>query len=454
MRKIYRCVNDECKCCTFENKVPCVLCGDIVKEISPDELMPQDYMDLFSEMQAVSDNGEIKEQDMLEILTAWAETGDAEGQLILAGYYQDKDPSEENIRKAFYLACQAADQQYPDALASLGIMYLFGAGTESDDGKAKACFDAAIERGSEPGKMFLALYYLKRREILMAYQLLSEITEAPMKDSAAYFLGTITEDYGDFETKQKCVDSYGKSARGGYPHGMYELARQYDLGLYVPRDEELAILWYDRAVENGVQEALAPLIELLYYNEDNKDEKLLLLKDLCDLADVGDLEAALAAGIIYKEGVGVPRNLKKAYKYFEIAASSGNEEGILALAAMLAAGHGTGKDIERAKKLMENFEEDNPEALYIRGLIAEEEDDVESAVQYYTEAAEMYSHPDASYHLGKIFLKQDNEESAICAFKEAAILGHKKAKRALCEYYEKIGEKETANMYRRWISSE
>ena len=52
---------------------------------------------------------------------------------------------------------------------------------------------------------------------------------------------------------------------------------------------------------------------------------------------------------------------------------------------------------------MENFEEDNPEALYIRGLIAEEEDDVESAVQYYTEAAEMYSHPDASYHLGKIF---------------------------------------------------
>ena len=373
---------------------------------------------------------------------------------MLAGYYQDRDPSEENIRKAFYLACQAADQQYPDALASLGIMYLFGTGTESDDNKAKACFDAAIERGSEPGKMFLALYYLKRREILMAYQLLSEITEEPMKDSAAYFLGTITEDYGDFETKQRCVDFYGKSARGGYPQGMYELARQYDLGLYVPRDEELAILWYDRAAENGVQEALAPLTKLLYYNEDDKDERLLLLKDLCDLADAGDSVAALAAGEIYEKGAGVSRNAKKAYQYYRIAADSGNEEGILPLAAMLVRGDGTGKDVERAKKLIEGFDENDPEALHIRGLIAEEEDDIESAVQYYTEAAEMYSHPDASYHLGKISLKQDNEESAICAFKEAAILGHKKAKRALCEYYEKIGEKETANMYRRWISSE
>ena len=76
-------------------------------------------------------SGNIMKNKALEELLDKASKGDAKAQYYLGDYYEDRD----NIKSNYWYA-KAADQNYLDAIYSLGNHYLEGIGFEKNEAKA------------------------------------------------------------------------------------------------------------------------------------------------------------------------------------------------------------------------------------------------------------------------------------------------------------------------------
>lgn len=450
MKKIYHCANGECGYCSFDGNLPCPVCGDIVKPIPAEKLTSDDYRTLFCESSScLTDEDQISKQK-LEVAQAWADTGDPEGQLLLARFganFMEKE-------KVFYLTCLAADRQYPDALADLGMMYFLGWGTKEDHQKADKCFRAAIEKDSDIAKLYLAqMRFDDPDKIDEALVLLNDVHEnSEYSGVAAYYLGKVVEELENYESAKKCVIFYEEAAYSGFPPAMCELGRQYDTGNFVPRDTKLARIWYSRAIKENQTKAFAPMLRLLYHETENEDRCGNVLNALNHLAECGDPEAAIAAAEIYEDGIKVSKDMKKAYHLYEIAANFGDEDGKIAQAALLAAGDGAEQNIEKAKELIAGLDENDLGVMFVHGLIAEAEGSIDEAISYYNETVNLAFYPEASYHLGKILMDRGEDEEALEAFKDAAVMGHRDSILALISYYKRVNDKKAACMYKNLLS--
>ncbi len=96
---------------------------------------------------------------------------------------------------------------------------------------------------------------------------------------------------------------------------------QYKTGMNVgTRNRELAIKCFERAVKMGHDKAMMSLAEL--YHEDGDMEQY--YRWLHEAAFLGEIpEAFYELGELYFEGEYVRKDLKKAYKYFELSSKNG-----------------------------------------------------------------------------------------------------------------------------------
>jgi len=104
-----------------------------------------------------------------------------------------------------------------------------------------------------------------------------------------------------------------KQAEAGKLSAMYEVGRMYELGRGTQTDIQKAMLWYERASQQGQNNARAEL------------------------------------GAIYFEGNGIKRDLGKAFKLFELAARNGSATAQYYLGLMYERGEGVGSNINVAK---------------------------------------------------------------------------------------------------------
>lgn len=153
------------------------------------------------------------------------------------------------------------------------------------------------------------------------------------------------------ENQQKAADYYRRGAEAGVIEGLLGYAKYLADGTAVKRDPDLAERMYLKALEIDPTHGRARLsLGQLYLKrgkEARKDGRAaeadkwcaLGIKQLEDAAGIGNAKSALKLGWIYHDGEVVPKDLRRAYGFFD-QASAKLPEGHYGLGLMLEQGEG------------------------------------------------------------------------------------------------------------------
>ncbi|HBD11870.1 MAG TPA: hypothetical protein DCZ13_06960 [Porticoccaceae bacterium] len=126
-------------------------------------------------------------------------------------------------------------------------------------------------------------------------------------------------------------------------------------------------------------------------------------------ANSGDIEAQLALGKLYIDGLTVPQNYEESLKWFRKAADQGNARAIYNIGVFYDRGYGVEKSFEKAAEWYQKAADAGyPFALYNIGVMYEYGQifpkDLDKARGYYLQAAEK-GEPSAQFSLGLLYEK-------------------------------------------------
>jgi TPR repeat protein len=105
----------------------------------------------------------------------------------------------------------------------------------------------------------------------------------------------------------------------------FELGSRFNYGRNAPKNNSEALSWLRRAAQNGQRDAQRLLAVKLYNGYDiavDHDEALLWAQRL---AESGDAPGQLMLGNMYANGEGSPRDLVRAYMWYDIAATTAQQ---------------------------------------------------------------------------------------------------------------------------------
>lgn len=165
-------------------------------------------------------------EESIKWLTKAADGGLAEAQCKLGEAYANGEGVNQDINLSFKYLSLATKQGYAEAEYCLGILYRDGSGiVPKDPMLARKYFEVAGAHGYHEG--FVELYRMMSKD---------NLTEA--------------------------TQYLRRAAEAGHTEAQLQLARQYELGLGLPRLVAKARIWYKRAAANGNKEAVDSLKRL------------------------------------------------------------------------------------------------------------------------------------------------------------------------------------------------
>ncbi len=305
------------------------------------------------------------------------------------------------------LLISAAEQGHVQAMLALGDHYSDGTFGAVDHDKAFIWYERAAEAEDIDGIIAVAKAYANEQGAPLDEELAREyFTKAEEQISETDYAGmsligsAYKNGYGLDKNLEKAFLWFEKSAAGGDPGGMLELARM--------------VLW--GAVEGYTAEDAVALME--------------------QSAAKGNLNAMLEAGLLLTAGVVVPRDAERAFRYFERGATLGHAESMRHLGLAYLAGTGVEPDIEKGKELIaEAADRGNGKAmlnmayLYYYPLEGQSQD-IRQYIQW-VERATHHAQPDADYAYARALLTGEgvvrNPSEARRYLQRAAAGGHYKA---------------------------
>lgn len=154
--------------------------------------------------------------------------------------------------KAYKFLLTSAKQKNTEALNGLGIIYLYGLGVSKNLDLAQKYFEQANSLGDEVSKINLGELYRQKNNFIASeeWYKLAIITNP----SKAYEgLSKIYLDQKKFEQAYRYSE---KAAELGNTEAEYNLGVFYEQGIYVNKNLEKAIFWYEKAALKGHLDAL------------------------------------------------------------------------------------------------------------------------------------------------------------------------------------------------------
>ncbi len=228
-------------------------------------------------------------------------------------YVQDYDAA----HTAFVTAGRAGDIP---ALYHLAGMYRDGLGMDPDPAAAVELYGIAADSGYVPALLALG-----------------ELYESGGKPNGK-------PDY------ERGLRSYELAAQAGDVNGMFHYARFLHFGYGTPPDEEKALLYFQKLADGGLHDG-AYYYMGLYCQEGRggqpKDD-LLALKYYRKGARKGNAACCRQLGIMYENGLGTRKNLKKAMENYQKAADLGDAAAFVHLAKLWENGALGASDLDRA----------------------------------------------------------------------------------------------------------
>lgn len=119
---------------------------------------------------------------------------------------------------------------------------------------------------------------------------------------------------------------YQRSAARGFALAQYRLATFYERGLGVQADLQRARVWYRRAAESGSVKAMHNLAVLSAGRESNAPDYATAAHWFTEAADRNLPDSQFNLAILHESGLGVTKSVDQAYKWFALAARTGDKE--------------------------------------------------------------------------------------------------------------------------------
>ncbi len=138
----------------------------------------------------------------------------------------------------------------------------------------------------------------------------------------------LAEGKGDTDQNLKeAVAWYQRSASSGFAMAQFRLGTLYERGVGVKTDLARAQVWYSRAAEQGNIKAMHNLAVLIAAGRPgSKPDYETAAKWFTEAADRGLADSQYNLAVLYESGLGVPLDLKEAYKWLLLASASGDKE--------------------------------------------------------------------------------------------------------------------------------
>jgi TPR repeat protein len=263
-----------------------------------------------------------------------------------------------------------------------------------------------------------------------------------------------------FGHAQSIPELKGK-AEDGDVQAQLALAKAYDLGDGVPKDEEKAVQWWEKAAEHGNVSAQVSLGGVYSLGAGVPKNYAAAVRWWKKAAEQGDVTAEGNLGTAYGLGMGVPKDEVESVRWHTKAAENGNAASQFSLGMFYLQGAGVPKDeTEGVKWLRKSADQGNAAgefwlgASYYSGTGVTK--DTGEALRWYRKAGDQ-GYAAAQYNLGQAYnlgngVEKDTAEAARW-WQKAAEQGLAKAQYNLgLAYHDGIGvQKDNAQAYF-WIA--
>lgn len=141
--------------------------------------------------------------------------------------------------------------------------------------------------------------------------------------------------YADAVRRLKAKDPQGvpqlkKAAEAGLPAAQFHLARLYESGEGVRKDETEARRWTEQAARGGDPKAMHNLALFYFEGAGGQKDTAAAAQWFRRAAEKGVTDSQYNLGRLYEEGYGVAKNPSEAYRWYQLAARAGDAEAKIA----------------------------------------------------------------------------------------------------------------------------
>ncbi|MDH6306367.1 TPR repeat protein [Parabacteroides sp. PF5-5] len=228
-------------------------------------------------------------------------------------------------------------------------------------------------------------------------------------------------------------------AEQGDAKAQYELGKRYYDGIGISHNSDLAFEWYRKSAEQNFADAQS-MIGVYYCQKEEYDEAIKWFeKSIIQ----GSSEGLCNMGLMYYSGIGVQKDIQKAYDHFYKSAQQGNVDAKVMIGEIFYYGHLGSQDYQKAFTLYtQAASEDNASAqnklglmyYFGRGVTA----NYETAAEWFEKSVRQ-GEGSSKYYLGYMYLKglgvNKNISKGIELLNESAQQGYSHANVVLGDYY-------------------
>lgn len=330
-----------------------------------------------------------------------SEGGNAKAQIELANHYYSID--QWNLGAAWLT--KAAEQGDAHAQVSLGVILQKGQGVEIDRAKAAVWLEKSAEQNNR-----LAQYLTAR----------------------CYYLGD-----GRKKDNAKVVYWMRKAAENGHLEACYGLGVLYDLGQGVEVNAQEAVRWYRKAADCGMRQAQRNL-GICYLEGFGVERDIVKAAELLEKAAKYDGANAYELHLIYSTGMKLGfYDPEKAKEWLDVAVKYWSPDAMSKYGEMLWYGRDVPKDQSAGAKLINKAAfERQANAMFLKGLLADNKQMEEGAVYYAPAHTWIYGAAEKGLHeaqflTGLYFIENNDAKSGASYLRKAALQGNIKAQREL-----------------------
>lgn len=339
----------------------------------------------------------------------------------------------------------------------IGKLYARGLGTEQDHTMAAEWFTKAAEQGHKYAQYSLAGLYLRGQGVVKDVEKAHHLYTTSASQGfpyAAFELGKLYRDGSGCEQSAEKAEQWFQSAYSGFKsleaqsHDdklQYRLGWMHLHGVGVEQNQKLAREWFNRSAQLGNPNAQYQLAKLILADSSSDEVQInIAVEWLTKSAEAGQDCAQYALGKLYRDGIGVEKDMLQAVVWFTLAAEQDNSYAAYAMGKLYLEGEEVQKDMEKALRwLRRSAELENQFAQYCLGrlLLAGEDvpKDIDEAVRLLTASANQ-GNQYAQYQLGKLYLLghevERNEDTAVRWFTLSAAQGNEYAQWFLDHHHE------------------
>lgn len=394
-----------------------------------------------------------------------ADAGNSDGMYNTARMLQDGIGTSRDLKLAFYYFKKASQTKNPRAMNSTGFMLLKGFGTEKDEMQALKYFKMGADAGSSVSMNNYAEMlekgegtpnHRKNRAMALKYFIkAADLNDSNAMNNYARYLENGIHIQKNIE---KAMEYYKKSAGLRNPDGLYNYGRV--LETYI-RDYEQASKYYEQGAKARNIKAMKRYAQILELGNIIDTNEIRSVNNLFGVqqnfkkairfyeiaADSGDVDCMVKTAQFYEEGrPNVNQNMEKAAHFYRKASEHQSEQSMFKFAEMLNNGIGVHKDVNEAKLLFKKLADKGDEKSMMEyAMIAEKnESNIQEALSYYIKAASIgQNNSSAYYNSGRMLELLSNKENppneeemknAAVNYKTAADMGDNNAmfKYAMC----------------------